>query len=147
MPRLRARSRYFATVLKEIIDRIFDGNITEFGRKVGINSSSASYYTRAGSGGRFPSPDQLDRLIRALPVKERSSVVVAYLQDMIPPSAASIVRVEAAGALPAVQPVKSEVRLPEKTEEAFEFLRSLCVDNSDIRRMIEITARAMRGDR
>lgn len=147
MPRLRARSRYFATVLKEIIDRIFDGNITEFGRRVGINSSSASYYTRAGDGGRFPSPDQLDRLIRALPLKERAPVVVAYLNDMVPPSAASIVRVEAAGALPAAMPAKSEVRLPEKTEDAFEFLRSLCVDNSAVRTMIEVTARAMRGDR
>lgn len=89
---------------------------------------------------------QLDRLLQVVKAPaDRAELVAAYLRDMIPPSAAHLVEVGLNVKGRAIQPAKEDVELPDKTEEAFAFLRSLCVDNADIRKMIETTAAAMMG--
>lgn len=138
-------SRLFATTLRRVIDDEFDGNITEFARQAGVPQSAAAYYTRAGKTGRFPSPTQFEKILQPMSKASRAEVTLSYLNDMMPPSAHGLVMVKIPRKAGIAEPPQHEVKLPEKTEAAFAFLRDMATESGPVRRWIEISAQTMRG--
>lgn len=144
MPRCSV-SRTFATVLRRIVDEEFEGNIAEFARRAKIPQSAASYYTRAGKQGRFPSTDALEKMIQPMKRSSRAEVTIAWLIDRVPKSARGLVGVGKPGKSGLPTPPRRSILLPDATEDAFEDLRKLAAESADIRRWIELTAKSMRA--
>lgn len=140
-------SRVFATTLKRKIDEEHEGNASAYSREAGLTQSGVAYYTRPGKNGRFPSPENLEKLLQPFSRKARQELMVAYYGDLTPPSGNGLVKVSIAGkgekALTATP--ETGVKLPAKTEKAFTTLRELAAESVDIRRFIESTAKTMQG--
>lgn len=139
----RAETKHFANTLRRMIDEHFEGNMSELSRKSGVAMGTIGHYVRPGNDGRFPSVDQAEKLMKALPKAGKMELVRAMIADVVPKSFLSQVEIRPAGAVGKVAPIATLKGLPESTVEAMEFLARLAIDSMEIRRMLETTAMAM----
>lgn len=139
----RAETKHFANTLRRMIDEHFEGNMSEMSRKSGVALGTIGHYVRPGNDGRFPSVDQAERLMKALPKDGKMELVRAMIADVVPKSFLSQVEIRPAGAVGKVAAVQKLKGLPDSTTEALEFLGNLAIDSLEIRRMLETTAGAM----
>lgn len=140
-----AESRNFANELRRAIDDHFEGNMTSFAKKAKVPLGTVAHYCRPGDAGRYPSSKQLEAILVAMPKEAKLGLVRAFIRDLVPQRLAGDFDVVSAGGKVAPVKVAQGVKLPESTLEALEFLAALAAENQSARRMIEATAKAMKG--
>lgn len=117
--------------------------MSELSRKSGVALGTIGHYVRPGNDGRFPSVDQAEKLMKALPKDGQIELARAMIADVVPKSFLSKVEIRPAGAVGKVASVAKLKGLPESTTDALDFLGNLAIDSLDVRRMLETTAQAM----
>jgi hypothetical protein len=138
-----ASTRHFANTLRRAIDDYFEGNMSELSRKSGVALGTIGHYVRPGNDGRFPSVEQAEKLMKALPKDGQMELARAMIADVVPKSFLSKVEIRPAGSPVKAAPIVKLKGLPESTMEAIEFLAGIAAESLEVRRMLETTAMAM----
>lgn len=147
---LSHRMSYFATNLQKLQEARFDGagGQTLFAKQLGLNQASLSRYLADQSR---PDVKILEQICGALEPDEIAKLVIAYLEDDIPPTAKDLVRVvnlisntrvaETPDPLPEIE------KLPKKVQQAFQYLIREAVQHAVVGDAMIANVALMKGDR
>lgn len=138
-----AETKHFSNTLRRMIDEHFEGNMSELSRRSGVALGTLGHYVRPGNDGRFPSPAQAEKIMKALPKAAKLELLRAMVADVVPKSLLPKLEIGLSGTDSQPQAVAKLRGLPDSTMEAVQFLGRLAIDSLDIRRMLETTAVAM----
>jgi transcriptional regulator with XRE-family HTH domain len=107
--------------------------------KTGVSQGQLSRYV---AGKDRPSPEALDQLAKAFDEKNRTRLLVAYLEDDIPPGmrALATVKSKTSESKTSEEPTVYRSRMPKKLRAAYDYLGAAALEKPSIAQML-ITAR------
>lgn len=128
-----------------MIDQHFEGNMSEFSRVSKVPLGTIGHYVRPGTDGRFPSVNQAEKIIEALPKEERIDLVMAMIADIVPRTFLEQVDIREKGFKGETVPISNLNKLPDPG--ALEYLGNLAAESTEIRNLVEAMAAAIRSSR
>lgn len=136
---------YFSTELQRTLEKR-SGSRAAFAQSAGI---AASTFHNLYHGENSPTVSELEKICLQMERAERAQLVMAHLRDQVPASARELVRIVSLVDDPAAREEAardySDIKLPTKLREDFEFLMRSAVQHPAVGESIASTAKILRG--
>jgi transcriptional regulator with XRE-family HTH domain len=133
----------FSTRLQIVLERL-NLSQSEVAKRAGMQPSLLNGYYK---GIHRPAPDVLEKLCSVFDQQERAEIIIAHLQDEIPPSAQDLIRVVNLIKSPRIEETSDQITLdlPRKVRRDVEFLLK-SMDQPSVSDWIQATVKVLRGD-